>query len=524
MKKFLVFALLVLLAFCAPRKKVEISVQAAGYENKIKEADNLFRQGSYFCLKEALLVYRDFLSAPRYGKQVKEKFIKTALLLTLREKELGFLEYKSFEEALNIIQKTPSLSGFSIYLDIVNSIPRTSKGTIADSPMDGSQFEITHDRLKKNVPLWINRLKEQYAADEFHAYLYLALSCSLPHYSAEEKPDFSGFAELFSNSPLIQYKLSICPKENEDRLNELLDKEPLFYEAYYFLGEIALKQGQLVSAEKNFLKACEHIPESSTAIISLASIYFVSEEITKSLEFYEQALRMAPEYRDALLGKALCLSYSGKNEEAIEICQKLISLGSYLMGESHYWLAWNQNELERLDEAWLSIENAKKYLIGNSEVLTLSGIIAYKRKDLEQAEKNLLEAIGLNAFNCEANLYLGNIYAERQDWKNSGLYFSRAASCYERVEKSLGEKIKEIENSSFSLEREEKLIAKKKAQLKKTSLTKATSFYHGAAGYFKAGMNEEALTLAQKAERHSALKDRAKELINKIKEIKEAIF
>ena len=190
------------------------------------------------------------------------------------------------------------------------------------------------------------------------------------------------------------------------------------------------------------------------------------------------------------------------------------------MGESHYWLAWNQDELERLAEAWQSIENAKKYFVGNNEVLTLAGIIAFKRENLGEAEKNFQEALSLNPANSEAHFYMGSIHARKMDWKNSGLSYGRAAHCYEKVEKALEERIKEIEESSFSEERKERLVARKKAQLRKTALTKATSFYNGAAGYFNAGMKEEALRFAQQAALHNSLKEKAEELANKIKELK----
>jgi tetratricopeptide (TPR) repeat protein len=325
--------------------------------------------------------------------------------------------------------------------------------------------------------------------------------------------------EVFPDSPLIQYILSLYPKENQKSLEELIQREPRYHEAYYFLGEIALRRKQLITAEKNFLKAYEQIPESSSTIISLASIYFSFEELEKSLEFHEKALRMAPAYRAALLGKALCLGYLGKNEEAIEILNMLIKLGKYYMGDAHYWLAWNHNELESLHEAWENIEKAKNYFVGYSRVLSLAGIIAFKKGNLEVAEENLKEALKLDHSNCEASYYLGKVYAVYQDWKESGIYFEKAALCNEEKEKKLEDKIKEIENSDFSEERSERLIKKKIIQLKRTVLTKATFFYNAAAGYFNAGMKEQALSLAQKATLHSALKEKAEELILNIKQL-----
>lgn len=516
MKKYMIFFLF-FLAFCAPGKKTKVAPQLIDYQNKIKDADSLVKRGSYSCLKEASQVYRELLAFHRFQKQTKERLIKADLLLALRQKELGVLEHKSLEEASRLIQASPSLPEYSVYLDIVDSIPRNTKGFVYDFLKDSSKIDATYNKLKKDVPLWANLLREQYRTEEFFAYLYISLIWNFSPYLGEEKVDLSPISRIFPQSPLIQYKLSISPAENEERLNLLLEKEPLFCEAYYFLGELALKRGRLIGAEQNFAKAYQQVPESSSTVISLASIYFALEELGKSLELYEQAIKMAPEYRDALLGKAICLSYLEKNGEAIECCNRLIALGSFFMGESYYWLAWNQNELGNLDAAWESAENAKKYLYGNSELLTLSGIIAFKKENLEVAEKNFMEALQINATNYDANFYLGNIYAKKHDWKNSGIYFGLATYCSERIEKALEEKIKEIEDSSLSQERKEKLVSRKKAQLRKTALAKATALYNGAAGYFNAGMKEEALNLAQKASLHSAFKEKAEELISKIK-------
>lgn len=519
-KRLLIVFLFILLSFCAPKKKIEIAPQVVEYQNKEKEADTLFKKGSYTCLKEAFQIYHDLLSEPNYQEQTKEKLIKTGLLLTLREKELGVLKNKYLEQPSDIIKGSPSLPEFSLYLEIINLIPRETKGATQDTSADVSRVSTTWDKLKKNINKWNEQLKEKSETDEFFAYLYISLNRSFPfHIKTKEKQDFSRLLEVFPDSPMIQYILSLYPKENQKSLEELIQKEPRFYEAYYFLGEMALKRKQLITAEKNFLKAYEQIPESSSTIISLASIYFSFEELEKSLEFHEEALRMAPAYRAALLGKALCQGYLGKNEEAIEILNMLIKLGKYYMGDAHYWLAWNHNELENLNEAWENIEKAMNYFVGYSQVLSLAGIIAFKKENLEVAEENLKEALELDRSNCEASYYLGKVYAVYQDWKESGIYFEKAALCNEGKEKKLEDKIKEIENSDFSEERKERLIKKKRIQLRKTILTKATFFYNAAAGYFNAGMKEQALRLAQKATLHSALKEKAEELILKIKQL-----
>jgi tetratricopeptide (TPR) repeat protein len=525
-KKFFVVFLLIILSSCAPQKKVELQpVQLEEFQNKIEAADRLFKTGSYTCLQESYQIYQELLSIPHNQKSTKKKLIKTAILLSIRQMEIGVRDSTYLDEASELIQNNPFLSDFMTFVDLADSIRPRSKGMMGDIIDDSRRADARRERLRENMEKWVQELNEKSVAEEFFAYLYIAKNCRLA-YSIKgkkvirEEVDLAHFHRIFPQSPLIQYKLALCPKEDSESLKELLAKEPRFHEIYYFLGEHALQRKLLISAEKNFLECFKHIPESLPTVISLASIYFAFEELDNSLNFYDKAIALAPEFRDALLGKAICLSYLERHDEAIELCNEVLRLGGYYLGDTHYWLAWNQNELERLDEAWDSVEKSKTYFIGYSQVFSLAGVIAYKREEKKVAEKNFQEALRLNPNNCEAAFYLGKIYADRQEWAKSGEYYEKAALCQRGKELALERNIAEIEDSGFSEERKQKKIAKKKAQLKKTILTKATFFYNAAAGYFNAGMNDQALELAEQALLHSALKEKAEELIKEIKQRK----
>lgn len=520
MKKFLIFAFLVLLSFCAPGKKIDITPQITELQNRINEADALFKRGSYSCLKEAFNIYQDLLSSQFDKKHTKEKLVKTALFLAIREKELAILDETYLKKAASLIEESPALSKFSQYLEIVNSISVKSKGTVRDIIEDS--FE-RRKYLKKmqDSKKWIAQLRERAENEEFLAYLYLSLNCPNYYVRTDVKADFSRFLELFPESVSVKFIFASCTGENQDLLKEIIQREPRFFEIYYFLGEIALKQRLLITAEKNFLKAYQEIPESSALVISLASVYFTFEEIDKSLEFYEKALILAPEYRDALLGKAICLSYLGRNTEAMKVCKRLISLGKWYLGESYYWLAWNKHELEDNEAASEYVERSKNLLPTSSEVFTLSGIINFEKEKLEEAEKNFKQALELERLNCEASFYLGKIYAQKRDWKNSGLYFEKAAHCNKFLERGIEGKIEEIKTSSLSDERKAKLIRRKRNQLIKVTLTKATAFYNAAAGYFNSGSKEKSLNCAREASLHRFFKQKAEELISRIRDIKQ---
>jgi tetratricopeptide (TPR) repeat protein len=88
--------------------------------------------------------------------------------------------------------------------------------------------------------------------------------------------------------------------------------------------------------------------------------------------------------------------------EAIETCQTIHSLGHYYLGEANYWIAWNQNELEKYEDAFHFVTKAQYYLEGFSDVNLLKGLICYELEMLEEAEINLEIALELDPQTCEA--------------------------------------------------------------------------------------------------------------------------
>jgi len=299
-------------------------------------------------------------------------------------------------------------------------------------------------------------------------------------------------------------------------MQSLLENIPEFYEVYFFLGDMNLNLGKSLTAEKMLLKAYEPIPSSVSVLSGLTKIHFFLEEYESSLEFNEKILALVPGYRDSLLGKAVCLGYLGRHDEAIKILEHLIELGMFLMGESHYWLAWNQRELGQLEEAWENIKRASNYLIGHYEVHSLSGLIAFDRGDFDSSEDELKRALWLNDGDCEANFTMGKIYGQRNDWAQSGNYFEKAAVCNAGLEKAVEAKIKEFQTSTLSEPRKERAIARKTVQLRKIRVTKATAYYNAAAVFFNDGQDEKALELAKNAIDSKTLLPKVQELINKI--------
>jgi tetratricopeptide (TPR) repeat protein len=506
-----------LLSGCASKQKPEVTTQQLIEYNKIiQEADHLYGRGSYICLKQTYKLYEQALSFPVFQKKITEKLLKTAILLGLRERELGFLQETYFPEAEKIVSASPDLEDYLILLKIASTIPRNTVGVVGDFLEESDRVIVSMDEVKTDLETWTDGLKQKSGIDEIYAYVAIDF---YPIFSSfiQEELDIEAIDKAFPNSPLIWYKLAQQPWGNPLVLEKLILDDPQFHEANFVLGQKAMERRMLVSAEKKFLKAYQEIPQSPFLVIFLASIYFAFEELETSLEFYKKTLDIAPSHRDALLGKAMCLSYLGRHEEAINVCNDTFSLGKYYLGEAHYWLAWNLNELGQWAEAWENIERAKKYLIGNAEVFYLAGLIAFNQKKLYIAEKNLQESNKLDASNGDSFYYLGKIKTIQEDWLNSGAYFDSASCRYEIQEGSIQKKMDEIKDSAFSKERKKKHLARKMSQLKKIQVSKATSWYNAAAGFYNAGYEQKALQLVEKATSHSALKEKAEKLLNLLK-------
>ncbi len=197
------------------------------------------------------------------------------------------------------------------------------------------------------------------------------------------------------------------------------------------MGELSLREGKVLAAETDLLKAFEFIPDSPQVLILLASVYFAIEEFEKGIEFYDRTLAVSPEYRDALLGKAVCLASLKRFDESIVVLERIIALGYWLLGESHYWLAWNLHELGRDREALESIDQAKGRLPMNSELFGLAGTIASGMGELARAEKDFRESLQYNARNSEALFGLGTICAMKERWPESGQYYESASAAFE---------------------------------------------------------------------------------------------
>jgi tetratricopeptide (TPR) repeat protein len=506
----LVTALLAILAACGPSPRVA-NVPAADAEQKMVRAESLVGKGHYRGFKEAVGIYRELYGRTSLKAKVAAPYFEALLLLAMREKDIGIDDPVVLREAAALAVNHSGLAGLKPYLTVVSRLPVRTRGVMRD--IDTSNWnKAAADELRAAE----TALARSAATSELAAAVLTARYCSLGRYS-EGWRDPAEFLKAFPDSPLVRYEFAVCHDDRPELMTEILARDPDFAEARFHLGEAALRGGKLLEAESDFLEVYEAIPESPQARILLAGIYLATEEFDKSLGFYDLTLAVSPEYRDALLGKAICLSYLGRNEEAIQVLGRIIDLGYWLLGEAHYWIAWNLHALKRNAEALEHADEAKGRLPTNSEVFGLAGSIALELGENDRAEKDFLESLKYNAANTESLFGLGTIEGRRSRWTESGDYYEKAGGAYASSEAALKAKIEEIRRSSLSEARKARLIRKRESQIERARLNGATSYYDAAASYVNAELGERAAVCAAKAAAHPALKAKAEGLLQSIK-------
>jgi tetratricopeptide (TPR) repeat protein len=500
-------------AACGPgaKTKVQLAPPPAEDEAKLAEAAALTKKGAYVALRDACRIYEELYVRPSLRKRAANPYFQTAFLLALREREIGIPGPDRLNLCQKILRENPALVGYQAWLDLAVSVNPRIKGIIKDFVF-GLSGAVTGEAMKKRL----EDLRRNAFADEMTAYFYLALTC--PNKSAYDKRDeVEALLNAHPDSTLLLYRSAFCPVLDDKALEAVLQKDPDFYEAYAFLGEAALERGNLLTAEQNILKAFEKIPESPHYNILLASIYFLTEEFELCLESCDKSTALAPEYRDAYLTKAIALSYLQRYQEAIEVLNKIVAMQYYLLGESHYWLAWNYHELKDSGQAQVHIEESKGRLPTNSEVFGLAGTIALERNELDRAEKEFKEALQYNAANAEALFGLAAVADRRERWTEGAAFYEQAAGAMAKSEAALQDKIAQIKAAAMAEERRARMIAKKEGQLRVTQATRAMAYYNAAVDWANAGAKDRALPLAEKAAAHPQFRERAAELINRLK-------
>jgi tetratricopeptide (TPR) repeat protein len=261
-------------------------------------------------------------------------------------------------------------------------------------------------------------------SDLFRRYLEMTISCGL---ARDEPPP----AVADDDSPLLRYRAGMCERLPE-RLRAFRDGDPEFVDADFTLARYAMaaRPTELDEALRRLQSAHQAFPESLAAATALGGVREEREEWTEALEQYDGVLAQLPNHRDALLGRITSLSRLKRHDDAIAAATKMIELGSWFIGEAHYWRAWNLFSTQKYSDARIDADRAKSLMV-NAAVFVLSGLIEWNERRLPTAEEEFESALKMDFGRCDAAQYLGRVRVQRNRVPEAMAAFQQAIQCFD---------------------------------------------------------------------------------------------
>ncbi len=379
------------------------------------DLSDLIRDGCYRCLEKAF--------ADAEASHSRSPAFEAAALLVLRSKELGL----PAEPWLDRARALAAADGSSaMYLDIVDAIPPDRLSEDHESLLNFSG----RTRARGSITMWREALRSGAASDAFRAYLDVSIVCAFGTLK-ESDQSFSGSADPVAVTPLFQYAIGICDSTHAARLSALRAREADFVDADYALGRYAVEDPVSPDPEEGLRRlesAAAAFPRSPAIATRIGNLHRAWEDWAPALAAYDAAIAIAPNHPEALIGKTISLSQLSRPQEAITAATRVIDAGQWLLGEAHYWRAWNQLRLGNFGLARSDADRART-LMANSAVFVLSGVIEWRLGRRETAEREFQEALTIDLGECEAAFDLGVVRDERAKLPEALAAFKQAGQC-----------------------------------------------------------------------------------------------
>jgi tetratricopeptide (TPR) repeat protein len=512
---FLIAVALPAVGACSPRPVLDPRPGMATMA-ELSRADALVREGCYGCLQDALAAYRRLAltgGVPAAGMRAAD----AAYLLALRERELGLGRGTARAQADELAAALPPPADYSVIQAVADVLPWNQSG-VSREQQDALLW--TGRSLAEHWAEWRATLMARAPSDVLSAYLVTALDC---HYEYKLREALTDRWRPPGGPvpPLLRYRQAACGQVIGDMpLEAVLKEVPRFGEAHLFLGDLAFARGTLRTAEKHYVEAAAAIPGLTAADLALGQVYFIMEDLEPAREAFHRVNEAVSGQRDAMLGEAKSLSYLGRSEDAIAILDQMEKLGTWQLGDMHYWRAWNRHRLRQLAAADADVTGARRYLPMDPQVDKLAGLVALGLNDVPRAEREFRLAVqhfeGRGGRDCDSGYYLASTLVMQRRWAEAAPIFEKAEPCYVRDEEALEKRVGEIRGSDLPEERKARLIAAKGRDKALVRLQQARACFNAAVALANLGDLDKARPFAERAAAHPDLAAQARALMDRI--------
>ena len=539
-------ALLILVWSCSAAPPPVVPDPMDAVQKQLARAREQTLRGCYRCLIVARDLYEEVARQGFKPDTVTAGLLWTTLLIGMRERELGLPDGGTFERSVALAEGSPAApkagearearADPEAARDADEAAEGEEAGETGGAVATGPEWEtflqiaattpwqdtgMPKDLVEENVyaraiadrdrDAWNAVLQPLVPDDPLAAYLYLSLNCTA-EWLAEQPPELATVFAAHDGAVFVRYRLARCAGEQVG-LAAVQTVEPRFLEMDFFLGQHAMQQGDPALAEFHYRRAHDAWPEWPAPVLALGEVARTVEDYEASLPFYDAALALVPDQRDALLGRARSLSYLDRSAEALPLLDRLIEMDRWYMAEAHFWRAWNHFNLDAIEAARADAALAIGYR-PDAESYALSGQIAIEQHRLDDARTDLEIALKISALYCEAAFHLGRVHIEEARWFDTGSAFARAAGCYEETVYRLDYALSRLrQDPSLAEDRRARLVQRRTAELAVSRRQAASAAYNAALGYYNNGTLRPVRRFAEQALEHEMFAERATRLL-----------
>jgi len=508
---------------CAPKPPVvDPGLSPAG---RLQSAEALVSAGCLDCLNDAFQQFDGLRADRSFGARATAGAIRTAVLIAIRENELGLVDSGRLKLAHRLLEASPSLAKeLATILEVADVL---AAGPAGQAPFATSESQTQAlVRQSTNQARWATFLRERLPGDQTATYLWLSLACGVYGAQVRGNADRAVVAGAAQRTPLTTFKEAIaCTRGRADLLKPILDAEPRYLEAHYFLGLAALggqpQPGAPVGmpdldlADQEFQAAYRWRQDWPSLTLLIANTALTAEDFRRALEFYDHTLAIDATHPDALLGKIRALTYMQRYAGAIAVTDQMLATGVN-PGEARYWRALNEDQFGRSDEAWVDVQIANQ-LLKNADAPKLAGIIAFGRADLSAARPQLELSLMRRPNDCETGHYLELVLTEQREWQRAVQATTATASCFDTEEANLRAQIDALRTANIAADRRARQIARRERLIATNARMRAMAWYNAATANFNLGKKQDARGYAERLTEDEQFGSRARELLDQVR-------
>jgi tetratricopeptide (TPR) repeat protein len=406
---------------------------------ELAKAEALLSEGCYTCLRESLALYEKLAAAKVPLPGALEGRFNAALLIAIREKQLGIPGDEAMVRALRLLPSAQEPS--AIAQGKPASIPRKVVFDAAEliigetGGLDPEQRAQVTGRMRPALEPDNPKRRALDASPQTDITAkYIGLSIDCEQQKLIESLNMRSLSDAFAGVQLMQFRLATCGRPAAPSVGALREGNPRWTDTLYWEArrELASSAGRAIDFPKVialYTQGREAFPSSLLLTIAWANAHLMSEEYEGALSGFDDVLAVFPNHRDALNGRMQAQSYLLRHPEGVATATRLLELGTWHIADANYWRAWNRYHLKEYDTAWEDVENATKGL-SNSQVYMLAGLIAYARKDLAIAVQRFDTAFKANSSACDAVWMSGLVSIDQEELAIAAPKFTRGMTCF----------------------------------------------------------------------------------------------